>query len=66
MTWTALQKQIELQNVRHKVDKEDNAILIILYEDFDQGTYNEKLKSTWWNIQTQLGTISPQESSKEL
>ena len=49
-----------------KGDEEENDILIILYEDFVQGTYNEKLKSTWWNIRTQLGTISPQESSKEM
>ena len=39
-------KQIELQNVRHKGDKEDNDIFIILHEDFVQGTYSEKLKST--------------------
>ena len=66
MIWKVLQKQIELQNVRHKGDKEDNDTLIIHYEDSAPGTYNEKPKNTWWNIQTQLGMISPQESSKEM
>ena len=41
-----LQKVIELQNVRHKGDKEDNDTLIIHYEDLAQGTYNEKPKNT--------------------
>ena len=65
MIWKVLQRQIELQNVRLKGGKEDNDILIILQEDFVLGTYNEKLKSTWCNTQTQLGTFSPQELYKE-
>ena len=66
MTWKVLQKQIELQNVRHKADKEDNDTLIILYEDFTQGTYNEKPKNTWSKLQTQLRMIAPHESSNEM
>ena len=38
--------EAELQNVRLKEDKEDKGILIIRSEDFVQGTYKEKLKST--------------------
>ena len=38
MTWKAMQKVMELQNVWQKGDKEDNGTLIILYEDFAQGT----------------------------
>ena len=35
-----------LQKIGLKEDKEDNSILIILSEDFVQGTYKEKLQST--------------------
>ena len=38
MTWKVLQKVIELQNVWHKGDKDDNDALIIRYEDYVQGT----------------------------
>ena len=66
ITWKALQRQVELQNVRHKGDKEHNDTLSFLYEDFAQGTYSEKLKNTWWSIQTELGMTSPHKSSSEM
>ena len=46
MTWKVLQKVIELQNTRHKRDKGNHDTLLILYEDFVQGTYNEKPGNT--------------------
>ena len=46
MTWKVFQKGDRAAERQAQRDKEDNDTLIILYEDFIQGTYNERPRNT--------------------